>query len=139
MAMSLIQGIHRRWASSGPLCALLPASRVSTGLSADPAVPRAVIRKESDRPLAACNDGSTVASVGVRIEVFHGDYDAAAAIVDQINAAMDRVDFALDDGDKVIDMRRTNGSEQQQDDGLWRMVVDFTCAVQMAARTGEPA
>ena len=133
MAMSLIQAIHQRWAATGPLSAALSASRVSTGLSAVHGVPLAVITKQSDQPLAACNDGSAVDSIGVRIEVFHGNYDAAAAIVAQVKAAMDRADFALDGGNMVIDMRRTNDSEQQQDDGVWRMVVDFACMVYRAS------
>lgn len=134
MALTLIQAIHRRWADAAALCALLPASRVSTGMSADPAVPRAVIHKESDRPLVACNDGSEVALVDIRIRVFHEEYTAAAAIVNQVKAAMDRADFTLGDGDAVIDMRRSDDSEQQQEDGVWQMTIDFTCAVHLAAR-----
>ena len=129
MALTLMQAIHGRWAADTALCALLPASRVSTGTAPGAALPLAVIVAESDRPLAACNDGSTVRSVGVQIVVLHGSYAVAATIVEQVTAAFDLADFDLDDG-RVIDMRKTNGSEQQQqDDGVWRMVVDFTCMV----------
>ncbi|MGA2619841.1 MAG: hypothetical protein ABSF26_19685 [Thermoguttaceae bacterium] len=129
MALSLMQAIHCRWSAVEPLCALLPGGRLATGLSPDPGLPRAVVSLQSDRPLAACNDGSTVRLIGLRFQVFHGNYDAAAAIVEQIDAAFDRTDFDLDDGQRVIEMRRTGGGQRQQDDGVWQMNIDFVCMV----------
>lgn len=133
MTLSLIEAIHRRWTDSAALCALLPASRVTTGMSAEPGVPRAVIHKQSDRPLVACNDGSAVAQVGIRIRVFHDDYAAAAAVVDRLKAMMERAEFALTDGNRVIDVQRADDSQEQQEDGVWQMTVDFNCAVHLAA------
>jgi hypothetical protein len=128
MAVDLLAAIHERWAATPSLCALLPAARVVTGMSADPAAPRAVIGKQSDRPLVVANDGSAVDAVGLRIEVFHAHHDAAAAIVAEIKAAFDRADFAVDGG-RVIAMRRENDAEHQEDDGLWRMMIEFICHV----------
>jgi hypothetical protein len=132
--VSLLQTIHQRWAADEALSALLPASRVYVGTNTDPTVPLAVIGKKSGRPRTACNDGSTVDAVGVRVQVFHGEYDSALAIAEQVGAAFDRAAFPLTGGDKVIHMRRTNDREQQQDDGAWRMVVDFECLVYRAPR-----
>jgi hypothetical protein len=129
MTAGVTQAIHRRWAESAPLCALLPVARVSTGASPSPSLPRAVLTKESDQPVAACNDGSAVTAVGVRIEVFHADYDAAAAIVRQAAAVLDRTDFPLPEGGRVVGIRRINDSEQQQEDGTWRMAVELLCTV----------
>ncbi|MGD0897986.1 MAG: DUF3168 domain-containing protein [Thermoguttaceae bacterium] len=135
MTAGVMQAIHQRWAASAPLCALLPAAKVSTGASPNPSLPRAVLTKESDRPAAVCNDGSAVTEVGVRIEVFHPDYDVAAAVIRQAAAQFDRTDFPLPRSGRVINMRRTGASEQQQADGTWRMAVDFLCMVYCPAGT----
>ena len=95
----------------------------------NPSLPRAVLTKESDRSAAVCNDGSAVTEVGVRIEVFHPDYDAAAAVIQEAASLFDRTDFALPQGGRVINMRRTDDSEQQQEDGTWRMAINFLSAV----------
>jgi hypothetical protein len=129
MTAGVMQAIQQRWGASAGLCVLLPAARVSTGASPDPALPRAVLSKQSDQPLAACNDGSAVTTVGVRIEVFHANYDAAAAVVCQVAALLDRTDFPLPDGGQVINMRRMNETEEQLGDGTWQMTIDFACTV----------
>jgi hypothetical protein len=129
MAMNLAQLLQQRWAAAEPLCALLPAERVYAGMSMDPALPYAVIRKTGDRPIAACNNGSAVNAVLVQIEVFHGNYEAALAVVEQVKAALDRSAFDLADGGRVIRVERTNDFEQHNDDGVWQMVIDFRCTV----------
>jgi hypothetical protein len=130
--MNLGQTIHQRWAASATLDALLPADRVYTGLSVDPAMPYAVISKQSDRPLSRHNDRSGVDTVVVRMQVFHEDYDAAAAIIAQIKSVFDRSRFALSGSDQVLNMQRTNDSEAQQADGVWQMIIDFNCTVYLA-------
>lgn len=127
--VSLLGTIHQRWAAAAPLSGLLPASRVYTGSSVAPAPPLALIKKESDRPLATYNDGSATAAVAVQIEVYHASYDAAAAIVEQVRAAFDNAAFDLGDGDRVIHMRRTNGAEEQTPDGVWQITTEFECIV----------
>jgi hypothetical protein len=133
MTVALVEAIHQRWAASPGLAGLLPAARLSTGASPNPALPRAVLSRQGEQPLAACNDGSAVTLVGVRIEVFHPNFDAAAAIVDQLTTAFDRADFPLADGSppgaRLICMRRINHAEGQEADGTWRMAVDFACTV----------
>jgi len=131
--MNLAEVIHQRWAAASGLNGLLPATSVYTGLSIDPQMPYAVISKRSNRPTARHNDGSGVDAVGVRIEVFHDDRDAAAAIIEQLKAAFDRTDFALSGSDKVINMQRLDDSERQNDDGVWQMTIDFHCAVYLGA------
>jgi hypothetical protein len=131
--MNLSQVIHQRWAADGALSALLPASRLSTGMSVDPTPPYAVITRQSDRPAAVFSDGSAVDRVGVRVQVFHDNYDAGAAIAQQVKAAFHLAEFALAGSDKVFGMQRINDFERQGDDGLWQFVVDFQCTVYLAA------
>ena len=67
----------------------MPAARVFTGLSVDPALPYATVSKESEHAGDYYNDGSQTAVVGLRIKVFHGQYDAGAAVMLQVKAAFD--------------------------------------------------
>jgi hypothetical protein len=130
--MNLIQVIHQRWAEAETLSSLLPPARLYTGMSVDPAMPYAVISKQSDRPATRHGDGSAVDNVLLRIQVFADDYDAAAAIIAQLKAVFDRSSFALAGRDQVISMLRTNDSETQENDGVWRMLIDFDCTVYLA-------
>ena len=127
--MNLLEVIHQRWAAATALDSLLPAARVYTGMSADPSRPFAVIFKQSHRPLAQCNDGTAFAAIGLRIQVFHDNHDAAAAIVDQLKAAFDRTQFSLSGNDTVILVQHSNDWEKQNEDGVWQMTVDFLCTV----------
>jgi hypothetical protein len=131
--MNLAQVIHQRWAANSALNNLLPAARVYTGLSFDPAEPFAVISKEKDRPETYHSDGSAIDVVGLRIQVFHDHYDAGAAIMHQIKTAFDRTNFDLAGSDKVLNINRANDSERQTDDGVWQFTIDFDCTVFLAA------
>ena len=130
--MNLAEVIHQRWAAATALNDLLPAARVTTGVSVDPTLPYAVIAKQSERPMVRHNDGSAVDSVGLRIRVFHDNYDSAAAVMEQIRVAFERSDFALSGDDKVIAMQRSDDSQRQEDDGVWQFVIDFDCMVYLA-------
>jgi len=131
--MNLAQVIHQRWAADSALDNLLPATRVYTGLSFDPARPFAVISKESDKPETYQSDGAAIDAVGLRIQVFHDHYDAGAEIVHQIKAAFDRTAFDLAGSDKVLNIERGNDSERQTNDGVWQFTIDFNCTVYLAS------
>ena len=131
--MNLAQVIHQRWAADEALDNLLPAARVYTGMSVDPTTPYAVITRQSDRPVAYLSDGSTVDRVGLRVGVFHDNYDAGAAIVHQVKVAFHLAQFALSGSDRVINMQRSNDFEQQSADGVWEFAVDFDCTVYLTS------
>jgi len=131
--MNLMEKIHQRWAGAEGLCALLPAARVFTGASPDVHTPAATIVKTSEKPDAYQSDGSAIDRVTLRFRVVHERYEQAAAIVHEMKKTFDRSAFDLDDGDRVLDMQRANDCEQQRDDGLWEMTVDFQCTVYLAS------
>ena len=131
--MNLIQVIHQRWAAATALNALLPASRVFTGASFDPAPPLSVMTKQSDKPDSYQSDGSAIDIEVLRIRVLHAQHDAAADIIHEIKKAFDRTSFDLDGGDSVQDMQRVNDYEQQRSDGGWEMIIDFKCTVYLAS------
>ena len=127
--MNLAEVLHQRWAATEALNDLLPAASVHTGPGVERTMPAAVITKQTDRPDVYLSDGSSLNTVGVRIQVFHDSYDSAVAVVEQIRTAFDRTEFDLSGDDKVINMRRANDFEDRQDDGTWRLVIDFDCTV----------
>ena len=127
--MNLAEVLHQRWAATEALNDLLPATSVHTGPGIERTIPAAVITKRSDRPDVYLSDGSSLNTVGVRIQVFHDSYDSAVAVLEQIRTAFDRTEFDLSGDDKVINMRRANDFEDRQDDGTWRLVIDFDCTV----------
>ncbi|MBN2581412.1 MAG: DUF3168 domain-containing protein [Pirellulales bacterium] len=131
--MNLLQVLHQRWSADAALSNLLPASRVFTGLSPDRSLPYAVFSKASQRPLSLLGDGSAVDRVGVRIRLFHDRYDDGAEIAQQVKAAFDRIAFDLADDKKVLNMQRTDESEEQHDDGAWEFTVHFDCTVSLPA------
>jgi hypothetical protein len=130
--MNLAQVIHQRWAAAAALSALLPASRVYTGASFDPALPLAVITKESDRPDSYESDGSAIDLVVLRMRVLHTRHAAAAEIIHEIKKAFDRTSFDLSGGDQVLNIQRVNDYEQQRPNGDWEMIIDFECTVYLA-------
>jgi hypothetical protein len=131
--MNLIETIHQRWAAAAALNAILPASRLHTGLNPEPSLPRATVNKQSDKPLSYEADGSAVDAVVLRFVVFHQHHAEAAAIVHQIKVAFDRSTFDLAGNDKVQLMQRLNDCEEPMADGTWQMTIDFECTVYLAA------
>ena len=130
--MNLFGALRQRWAADAALEAALPAFRVYVGTAPAPTIPFAVLGKRSDRPAETMNDGGSLNAVGVRIEVFAGGYDAACEIAELVRAAFDRTEFDLTGGDRVVNMRRRDAAERQEDDGLWHLTLDFECLVYLA-------
>ena len=127
--MNLAKYLHQRWAEAAELNALLPEAKVFTGMSSDPARPYAVISKESAKPFSRHNDGSALDKVVMRIQVFHGQYDAGLAVMHEVKSAFECAVFDLDGGCKVLDMRRIGEYEKQLDAEEWQFTVDFQCTV----------
>ncbi|MEN6556879.1 MAG: DUF3168 domain-containing protein [Thermoguttaceae bacterium] len=131
--MNLLTTIHERWAASTALNALLPVARLFTGACGDALPPLASILKRSDQPDSYQSDGSAIDVVVLRMHILHADYVAAAQIIHQIKKTFDRTTFDLDGGDRVQNMQRINDGEQQRDDGVWKMTIDFQCTVYLAS------
>jgi hypothetical protein len=133
--VNLEQVVHQRWAASEDLSSLLPAGNVKTGRSFDGSVPYASIARLGNRTAFRTNAGDALDEVMLRINVWHDDYDAGRAIMEQITATFDRSDFALSGADRVIQMRRTDDSASQHDDGTWQFTVEFLVQVHLPSGT----
>ena len=130
--MNLERGLHTRWAADVTLIALLPAARVTTGVTANAAPPYCVLSKTNGRPRARFNDGTAVDDVEVRFTVLHEDHAAGLAIANQVRRSFDRCRFDLADSNRVIWMQRTGESDFQDEDGIWNFVLTFRCLVGLA-------
>ena len=133
--MNLEQAIHQRWAADPALTALLSADAVVTGTRGSRNVPYATVHRKSNRTVLRTNAGDAVDEATVVFHVWHDDYDAGRAILEQVKTAFDRSDFPLAAGDRVIQMRRTADRAQQDDDGLWQLTVEFLVQVYLSSGT----
>ncbi|MCC6125826.1 MAG: DUF3168 domain-containing protein [Pirellulales bacterium] len=127
--MKLAKHLHEHWSSSAALNGLLPVEKVFTGMSGDSALPYATISLEGAKPLSRHGDGSALDEVAVQIELFHGGYDAGLAVLKEIEAAFERLSLDLDEGRKMLDMRRGDRREKPLDAETWRFALDFRCTV----------
>jgi len=130
--MNLTQVIHQRWAADSALNAALDATRVFTGPNVSPGTPLAVISQRGVQPSVLFGDGSGIDLVTLRVEIHHESLDAGAAILAALYDAFDRSAFELEGDDRVLQMRRTDATEHQGADGVWRLTVDFNCTVYLA-------
>jgi len=133
--VNLEQVIHQRWAASDALASLLPAERVKTGRSHGDAMPYATVTRLGNRTVFRTNAGDALDEVALRINVWHDDYDAGRAVVAELKAALDRSDFPLAGGRRVVQMRRTGDSASQHDDGAWQFTVEFLVEVYLPSGT----
>ena len=134
--MNLTQALHAHWAADVTLNGLMPATRFVTGtyVAGNPGSRYATVALRGGQFEGAANDGSSIDTVAVRIQVHHDDYDQGRAVADALLAAFDRSGFPLSPTDEVICMQRTGLPAETQDatSGRWTWVVDFDCRVSLA-------
>jgi len=135
--MNLAQAIHARWAADARLDALLPVARVMTGtcFAADPGTRFATITLPGGTFEGYANDGSSLSTVLVRIQVHHDDYDGGQAVTEAVLAAFGRAELSLSAGGKVLCMQPAAVPQEVQDpeNGQWDWLIDFQCRVHLPA------
>ena len=139
--MNLLENIHERWGNDAVLSGLLSAARVSTGERKNATLPFAAWTKDSQRPVMISNDKEASDEVGLRCQIFHKTYDAGDQIANRCKAVFHDVAFDLESCggsssgvtccDSVMVMRRQNDFEIEEDDGVWRFVIDFVAKVHL--------
>lgn len=127
--MNLEQAVHQQWALSETLTDLLPAEDLKTGRFFGDSLPYATIVRRKNRTAFRTNSADAMDEVTLDVHVWHDDYDAGRAVVQQAKATFDRSDFALSGGDKVVQMRRVDDSARQHDDGTWQFTIEFMVQV----------
>jgi hypothetical protein len=133
--MSIEQAIHDHWAGSAALAALLPADRFRTGWVAPPGTTPDAVTGPAERPyvvLARRGELEVVRASGnielvalvLRFTVWARDLAEGKAIAAAIHERFDRQHFAAG-GASVQDMKRIGTQETPQDDGSWRVELDY--------------
>ncbi|MBI2826708.1 MAG: DUF3168 domain-containing protein [Planctomycetia bacterium] len=137
--MSLEQAIHERWASDFVLTAGLPVERVFTGNACgDPPLPYAVLERRENQVLARTSSGTSIDRAVLRITVWTADLGQGQQILRAVAGRFDRAEFDLAAG-RVLNMERLAESQSQQDDGAWRLEMDYAVIHRRNARaTSKP-
>jgi len=127
--VNLEQAIHEHWADCSELQSLLPADRLTTGRTRSGTLPYATLESRAIRPQLPTNQGSAVCEVAFRIHVWHGLYDDARAIAEQVRAALGGASLKLNEPELVTRVRHAGDSIRQHADGVWQWSVDFVACV----------
>ena len=128
--MNIEEAIHQQWADDEALGAALPVENVVTGLRSGRQVPYATVHRKQNHTVLRTNAGD-LDETTVLIHVWHDDHDAGRAIAEKVQAALDRRQFPLTGGQRVVRMFRTADSADQHDDGLWRFSIEFLAQVSL--------
>ena len=131
--MNLLQAIHQRWAfhrgpgrplAGGP--GLYRHERRS-----HPALCRA--RQGKPAPRRVLQRRFRDRGVGLPIQVFHGQYDAARPSCSRSKWPSTAPISPWPAAISSFHMRRVNDSERQSEDGVWQFSRDYQCTVYLAA------
>ncbi len=117
------QALHQHWAQSPVLCALLPVSRLCTGIAHAAGVPYATVTREKSRVRYRTSAGSTIDEVIVRIDIWHSEHAPAMAILQAVRAALDRAPLELPGPSAVLATCLNEDQVRQHDDGFWQVSV----------------
>jgi len=140
--MSIEAAIHSTWSASGALNSAIPAATsVMTGYprlidsqidvgNTNPALPFVSLERIGSAEVTRTSS-RRIETVTMRFFIYHTGSEALQRVVKMVDTAFDRLGFTYTDGE-VLDMKRTNRSEQQLEDGTWLGTIDFQ------VRTAEP-
>lgn len=136
--MNLSEVLHEQWAANATLNGLLPEASLQTGrvFAAEPTFPYATLTRPGGGVSSRANADIRTDTLTVRFTVYHGadSYDEGVVIEQAVDDAFDKLDFDLGGGDRVISMMFDGPPPEEQDDeGNWSWVIDFTCMIEMAS------
>ena len=128
--MSLEQEIHSQWAGDAALLALVPASRVFTGVAAGTvSLPYVVLNEHRSRPHVQVSGGTTVDRTDVAFQIYTDDLDEGKQVAVAVADQFDRSSFALSSG-TVLSMRETESTEHIHDDGVWQVTSKYSAIIE---------
>ncbi len=133
--MTLSQAIHQRWAADEQLAALVPPERFLTGLGVDARLPYALLVGSDSTVAMRYNDRSSLATVRLRVDCFHPQFEKAEATLRRIAAVFDGATMPLEDGRAVLLVRVVGHSLRQIEDGTWQARAKLQCAVYRTTQT----
>ena len=123
--MSLERAFHELWSSDFRLSALVPAGRVFTGPAAGKAeLPYVVVTRRGNRPLVRTSSGTAIDETTLRLAIRAVGLDQAKRIAAEVGRRFERRHFDQA-GMAIFDIRRADGTEDPEADGVWRVTVDY--------------
>ena len=124
--MSIEAMVHQQWSRYRPLAELVPPPRLFTGLASGDAVfPYVTLQRLGQSAVRATSSGNRLAVDALAVRIWDSDLDRAKRIAARIDDCFERPDFAWSDG-RVLDMRRTNLTEEETSPGRWRVTLTYT-------------
>lgn len=124
--MSVEQGIHERWGNYSALYNALALDRVYTGSVHDGEMPYVSMERTGDSSNTRTSEGTLYESVMLRFDVVSGSLDEAKGIANAVlhgfHGERGKFDYTLG---KVLDMKKTNRSEAQDENNAWHIMLDY--------------
>lgn len=137
--MSIEQAIHEHWTTWRPLVDLVAAGRVYTGLAPPRGsdgtpgdLPFVSLATQGDSQVTRTSSRTILTSRSLRFSVFAARYDDAKRIAAAIQDHFNRAGFAWSRG-RVLDMKQTNKTEVEEEDGAWHIALVFLARVSQEA------
>lgn len=124
--MSIEAAVQTRWATYAPLVELVPAARCITGqLYDEPEMPYVSLSEEGESPEWRSSDGEGIETL-LRFTIVDESLSRARKIAGRIKERFDRKDFPTSDGNCYV-MQWTNELRTKDEDGVWTVLVDYSC------------
>lgn len=129
--MNVQRAIHETWSAHAPLARLLAADHFFTGkVPVEDAqaramgLPYAALAIVGDYETQRTSSGTQLVRCLLRFSIYTAQYTLAKEIAAEVLARFNRATFVSADG-RVLDMKPANRSETEQDNGAWRIAMDF--------------
>lgn len=130
--MSVEQAVHERWSTTFDLSSLVPPERVFTGAAfGDPALPYVVVERQGNAPLLRTSSGRTIEETLLRFHVWTTDLEQGKQIAREAALAFDGDRLQLRRGN-CLAVRRVAEGERLEDDGAWRLSLDYSFTLENA-------
>ena len=126
--MELERAVHQHWSTCAALCAVLPVERLFAG-QAPPNLPWPYVTMDRGHTtIQRTSSPGILQTIVLRLNIWDERLDRAQQVAEEIAAALNRQ--SLGSGAvRVLDLRMTGISPEQQPDGVWRLSVEFTARV----------
>jgi hypothetical protein len=123
--MSFEQAIHRHWSAWQPLTALVPETRVFTGLArGGPPRPYVTLERVEPSQTTRTSSGALLEALRVRLTIWDDDLDRAKQVAGEVLRHFHRAAFPFDGG-RVLDCKPVEQVERQEAGGVWRVALDY--------------
>jgi len=133
--MSIEAALHQRWTGYKPLVDLVPSLRIGTGDlpvqyegEDELVLPYVTMERTGEADVLTPSGGITLETLTITVAVYATSLDGAKEVA-RLVETKSKGKFDYEEG-RVLDMRKTGGSESEQDDGSWKIETDYQVMTQ---------